>query len=33
MNDYLETYDFFATSKEFAKEKMERVIRKHYVKY
>ena len=31
--DYLETYDFFATSKEYAKEQMEGVIKEHYLKY
>ena len=31
--DYLETYDFYATSRENAEKKMEAVIRKHYRKY
>jgi hypothetical protein len=31
--DYLETYDFYATSRENAEKKMEAVIRKHYWKY
>lgn len=29
----METYDFYATSKESATKKMEAVIRKHYRKY
>lgn len=33
MNDYLETYDFRATSKKSAEMKMKAVIRKHYIKY
>jgi hypothetical protein len=33
MKDYLETYDFYATSKDNAEKKMEAVIRKHYWKY
>ena len=31
--NYLETYDFYATSKDNAEKKMEAVIRKHYWKY
>jgi len=31
--EYLETYDFYATSKDNATKKMEAVIRKHYRKY
>jgi hypothetical protein len=31
--NYLETYDFLATSRENAEKKMEAVIRKHYWKY
>ena len=33
MQDYLETYDFYATSKDNAEKKMDAVIRKHYWKY
>ena len=29
----METYDFYATSRENAEKKMEAVIRKHYWKY
>jgi len=32
-NEYLETYDFYATSKENAEKRMDAVIRKHYWKY
>lgn len=31
--DYLETYDFYATSRDNAEKKMDAVIRKHYRKY
>lgn len=33
MTDYIETYDFYATSKNNAESKMNVVIRKHYQKY
>lgn len=32
-NEYLETYDFFATSKKNAEKKMEAVIHNHARKY
>ena len=31
--EYLETYDFLASSRENAEKKMDAVIRKHYQKY
>ena len=31
--EYVETYDFYATSKEDAEDKMEEIIKNHYVKY
>jgi hypothetical protein len=33
MQEYLETYDFLASSRSNAEKKMEAVIRKHYQKY
>jgi hypothetical protein len=33
MQEYLETYDFLASSRENAEKKMDAVIRKHYQKY
>lgn len=33
MNDYLETYDFMATSRKNAEKKMEAVIKSHATKY
>ena len=32
-DEYLETYDFYATSRKNAESKMDAVIRKHYWKY
>lgn len=33
MNDYLETYDFLASSRENAEKKMDAVIHNHIKKY